>query len=120
MPDIRATPAMGNYEKLKELVPIYIITFFSLVAGVLNTLLEQDLFWAIIAFFCIMGFAAGFTFYVEKIRRSIPIGQTILAMINGVLWIFVTNMKIFNFGIIAESFIALAAIMWTFVLMFAY
>jgi len=119
MPVIKNS-GMGNYEKLKELIPIYIITFFSLVAGILNTLLEQDLIWAIIAFFIIIGFAAGFTFYVEKVRRKIPISQTIFAMINGVLWIFVTNMKIFNFGIIAETFIALIAVIWTFVLTFEY
>ncbi len=120
MPGIKATPGMANYDKLKELVPIYIITLFSLVAGVINTLLEQDPFWAMIALFCIMIFAAIFTFYVEKIRRKIPIGQTIFVMINGVLWIFVSNMKLFNFGIIAESFIALGTILWTFALTFIY
>ena len=120
MPGIKDTPGIAKYDKLRELIPLYIITLFSLVAGVMNTLLEQDPFWAMIALFCIMVFAAVFTFYVEKIKRQIPTAQTILVMINGVLWIFVSNMKLLNLGIIAESFIALGTILWTFALTFIY
>lgn len=117
--DIKGTPDTKYQDRLKELVPAYIITLFSLVAGILNSLLALDQIAAIFAVIIVLIFGGVVTLYIEN-KKEIQKNQKLLAVINGLLWLFVINMRVFTFNAVVELIISLIVTLWTFTLIYVY
>lgn len=102
------------FERLKELVPIYVVALFSAVAVLIDGIAVFHLLSAQIAVIVLIIIAAILTWWYEN--RNLDekdLLQVIVAVVNAVLWLFVINMRFFSLGYIGEFWFRFAAAIWT-------
>ena len=98
-------PTDDLVDKLKKLVPVEVITLSSTVAAFFA--LFESLTFAQIMIFIVMGVGAIMSWFIENRRWNAyvkrkagrykkQIGPIILTMINGVVWIFLVNLRFFQ------------------------
>jgi len=110
MTDIKAMVKPTYLDKLKELVPIYVISLVTVIASLLEA--APNALVQLIAVWILVGIAGFFTFFYEKKKGAKPI-QLIFVVVSAVIWIILINFKYFSFGITTEWFIKFFVAIWT-------
>ena len=102
------------FERLKELVPVYVVALFSAVAVLIDGIAAFHLLSAQIAVIILIIIAAILTWWYEsKNLDEKDLLQVIVAVVNAVLWLIVINMRFFSLGLIGEFWFRFAAAIWT-------
>lgn len=102
------------FERLKELVPVYVVALFSAVAVLIDGIAVFHLLSAQIAVIVLIIIAAILTWWYEnKNLDEKDLLQVIVAVVNAVLWLIVINMRFFSLGFIGEFWFRFAAAIWT-------
>lgn len=112
-PALAAKPDI--FERLKETVPVYVIALFSAVVVLIDGIAIFHLLSAQIAVLVLIAISIGITWWYEKTQaNTTDLLQILVAIVNGVLWLFVVNMRFFSLGVIVEFWFRFGAALWTF------
>lgn len=104
-------------KRLGKLVPVYIVALLSAVAAFLDVFYNIDPVQAQIALIVLIGVGIGLTWYIESTQMTVTNKvQLIIAMFNGALWLFLVNIRFFNFNQLVSLWIQFLIALWTFVI----
>jgi len=104
-------------KRLGKLVPVYVISLFGAAGGFLDFIYPTEPLLAIIGLIIIIAVGVGLTYYFEHYRRETKSKwQLTIAIVNGILWLLMINLRFLSFEMIYEWFFRFVVTLWTFVI----
>ncbi len=101
-------------KRLGKLVPVYTITILGFVSSIFLPLYNEGPIYAQIAIYITIGASLLLTIIIERLVREVEsILQLFLVALSGALWIFLINLRFFDYPNIVILFIQFGIALYT-------
>lgn len=101
-------------KRLGKLVPVYTITLLGFVSSFFLPLYNEGPSYAQIAIYITIGASVILTIVIERFVRDVnSILQILLAALSGALWLFLINLRFFDYSDITMLFVQFGIALYT-------